>query len=84
MKRHKFYISARSRYIIYLYTICICILRAGVDKICYTFDSLIISFSCGDGEFSILSIQEWLCIGSTPHPVTVANEGLVWDSLLKA
>ena len=24
-----------------------------------------------------------LCFGSTPHPVTVANEGLGWDSLLK-
>ena len=22
-------------------------------------------------------------LGSTPHPVTVANEGLGWDSLLK-
>ena len=22
-------------------------------------------------------------VGSTPHPVTVANEGLGWDSLLK-
>ena len=28
-------------------------------------------------------ISNTLLLGSTPHPVTVANEGLVWDSLLK-
>ena len=34
-------------------------------------------------HFRFIFNKSKLFLGSTPHPVTVANEGLGWDSLLK-
>ena len=35
------------------------------------------------GYFTPISVEVMVDLRSTPHPVTVTNEGLGWDSLLK-
>ena len=46
------------------------------------FHTLTLPFKKG-GQKNIQCPPKHPYLGSTPHPVTVANEGLGWDSLLK-